>query len=111
MDKKSFNVTDSSANRIKELLEDEADENTFFRIEVLGGGCSGFQYNFDFDTKEREDDIVFEHLGVKVVIDEQSLEFVSDSTLDYVVTLGSASFSITNPNATANCGCGNSFAV
>jgi len=107
-----FNITQSAAKRIAHLIEDEDDKNCHLRISVLGGGCSGFQYNYDFETEEtNEDDNVFSEGGVRVVIDGTSMEFMEKCTLDYVETLGSAAFEIKNPNATANCGCGNSFSV
>ncbi len=111
MNKNNFTITDNAAKRIVKLIEDEDDQNVKLRISVLGGGCSGFQYNFDFDAKVDDSDLLFEKNGVEVVIDETSIEFINGSQLDYVETLGSAAFAITNPNATANCGCGNSFSV
>lgn len=107
----TFTVTDSAAARIAYLITQEENKEVFFRIAVLGGGCSGFQYRMDFDTQRNDDDLTFSHNGVDVVIDQTSLEFIEGSCLDYVETLGSAAFTVTNPNATANCGCGNSFAV
>ena len=106
-----FNITESAAKRIAVLLESEKDKEAHLRISVLGGGCSGFQYNYDFDSKINEDDNAFKKIDIEVVIDTTSLEFIKGSTLDYVETLGGASFEIKNPNSTANCGCGNSFSV
>lgn len=107
-----FAVTDSAAKRVAFLMsQEENPANVFLRIEVQGGGCSGFQYKYDFDTKRADDDFFIEKDGAKVAIDSTSLEFVNGSQLDYVETLGSAAFEIKNPNATANCGCGNSFSV
>lgn len=111
LENKEFFVTDNAAKRINFLLEQEENKSQRLRIEVLGGGCSGFQYNMDFDTKRNEDDLIFENNKAQVIIDETSFDFISGSALDYVETLGSAAFEIKNPNATANCGCGNSFAV
>jgi iron-sulfur cluster insertion protein len=106
-----FEVTQAAYARIAYILEGEP-EGTQFRVSVLGGGCSGFQYHFDFDAATpAEDDKVIEQNGVRVVIDATSLELLAGSTLDYVETLGSAGFEIKNPQATASCGCGNSFAV
>lgn len=105
-----FAVTESAAQRLNELLKKEA-QGALFRISVNGGGCSGFQYNFDFVTETNADDNIFIKNGASVVIDEISLGFVTGSQLDYVETLGQAGFEIKNPLATATCGCGNSFAV
>lgn len=107
----SFYVSDNAAKRIAHLISEEENQNVRLRISVRGGGCSGFQYHFDFDPDLQGDDNIFEKNGVEVVIDSMSLGMVSGSLLDYVETLGSAAFEIKNPNATANCGCGNSFSV
>ena len=107
----NFIISENAASRISQLIQEEENKNVRLRISVLGGGCSGFQYNYDFDDSEEEDDNIFEKSGVEVVIDSMSLEYVKGSMLDYVETLGSAAFEIKNPNATANCGCGNSFSV
>ena len=107
----SFSVTDSAAARITTLMSKEP-QGTKLRISVQGGGCSGFQYKYDFDTNPLGDtDIIIQKNGAIVVIDDLSIGFVANSVLDYVETLGSAEFEIKNPNATAKCGCGNSFAV
>jgi iron-sulfur cluster assembly accessory protein len=107
----SLNVTDAAANRIAAILRTEP-EGIHLRISVQGGGCSGFQYKIDFDSSPiHSTDITIEKNGAKVVIDDLSLGFLSGSTLDYVETLGNSEFAISNPNATAKCGCGNSFAI
>ena len=80
-------------------------------VAVGGGGCSGFQYSFSFDDTVNGDDSTFERDGVRVVIDEISLELVNNAELDYVQDLMGAYFSVSNPNATASCGCGTSFSV
>ncbi len=106
-----INISDSAAQRIAHLLDTEP-EGSVLRVSVLGGGCSGFQYHFDFDaTPPAEDDKIFEKDGAKVVIDDTSLDIMKGSLLDYVETLGSAAFEIKNPQADASCGCGNSFSV
>lgn len=108
-----FSLTPPAAQRVAKLLSEESDPvNTRLRVSVLGGGCSGFQYHYDFDAKPiNEDDILIEQEGAIVVVDSTSLELLKGSVLDYVETLGAAAFEIKNPNATASCGCGNSFAV
>lgn len=106
-----FSVTDAAAKRIATIVQNEP-EGSRFRITVMGGGCSGFQYKMDFDASPiGNTDIVIEKDGATIVIDDLSIDFIKNSTLDYVETLGSSEFVITNPNATAKCGCGNSFAV
>lgn len=110
-DTESFRVTEAAAKRIAAIVSKEP-SGTKLRISVLGGGCSGFQYKLDFDAKPTgATDIAIEKDGATVVIDDLSIGFIKGSTLDYVETLGSSEFEIKNPNATAKCGCGNSFAV
>ena len=102
-----FTVSDSASARIAHLLADEP-SGARLRVAVEGGGCSGFQYRFDFDaTSPATDDALFG----SVVVDATSLPFLSGAVLDYVETLGAASFEIKNPNAKSGCGCGNSFSV
>ncbi len=103
-------LTDSAARRIAFLASREA-QPSMLRVTVLGGGCSGFQYNFDFDTKRNDDDLVIEKNGATVLIDSTSLEFIKGSEIDYVDEMVGASFQVRNPNATSSCGCGSSFAV
>lgn len=107
----NFNITDAAAKRILFLLSEEDTPDQCLRISVQGGGCSGFQYNFLFDSNILAEDIVFDHNGAKVVIDDISLGLLKDSSLDYVEDLSSASFVIKNPNAASSCGCGNSFSI
>lgn len=104
-------ISASASRRIAELLTGEL-PNTAFRIAVLGGGCSGFQYHFALDASEpKEDDLLIEQDGARVVVDETSLGLLAGSQLDYSEELVGAAFSLKNPNATAGCGCGNSFAL
>ncbi len=105
-----FAISDSAAARIAHLLADEP-AGTKLRVSVEGGGCSGFQYHFDFAAGPQADDMVFGTPEAPVLVDTTSLEFVKGAMLDYVATLGAAAFEIKNPNASASCGCGNSFSV
>lgn len=111
MDKEKFVITDNAAKQIAKLLESE-EPAAKFRIEVIGGGCSGFKYKFGFDTENKENDVVFQKNDSKVVIDEVSLNsFMQGSILDFIETLGSSYFEIKNPNSSARCGCGSSFSI
>ena len=104
----SFDVTEDCKNRILELLQSEP-SGSRLRIKVLGGGCSGFQYDYSFDINSDDEDMFF---GEKlVVVDKMSLEFMGNSVLDFIEDLGRAEFVIKNPNTVAKCGCGKSFAV
>lgn len=102
-----FALTDSAAKRVAYLLTKEK-PGAKLRIAVQGGGCSGFQYQFDFDDQRHEDDVLINDI---VLVDRMSLGYMAGSVLDYMESLGAAHFEIRNPNATARCGCGNSFAV
>ena len=104
-------LTEQAARRIAILRDQEQAENTFLRISVSGGGCSGFQYGFTFDDQRHEDDFVFERDGVAVVVDDVSLGLLNGAEIDFVEDLMGASFQISNPNAASSCGCGNSFSI
>ena len=104
-------LTDGAALKIKELLADQGDSpDQALRVAVRGGGCSGFQYSLAFD-KTRDDDHVFEHNGVAVIVDKVSMQFVFGSEVDFVDGLQGAGFAVNNPNVVAACGCGSSFQV
>ena len=81
------------------------------RVSVEGGGCSGFQYRFDLVAASDAEDVVIEKAGARVLIDPVSLQYLAGSQIDFVDDLIGASFKITNPNATASCGCGTSFSI
>jgi iron-sulfur cluster insertion protein len=105
-------MTESAAARINKLKSDEQNPNLRFRITVKGGGCSGFQYEYSLDDGPvAESDLIVARDGAELVIDDISIGVIAGSTLDYVEDLASAGFEIKNPNATAKCGCGNSFSV
>ena len=104
-----FTITEAAAKRIAFLQQSE--KAPFFRVSVDGGGCSGFQYKFDFDKDSSDDDLEFEAFGVRVVVDDMSLGFLAGAQLDYVEELLGSYFKVENPNATASCGCGTSFAI
>jgi iron-sulfur cluster assembly accessory protein len=109
--KAAITLTDGAAAKVRELLagqEDAAEQA--LRVAVRGGGCSGFQYALAFD-KAREDDHVFEHNGVSVIVDKVSMQFVLGSEVDFVDGLEGAGFAVNNPNVVAACGCGSSFQV
>ena len=102
---KKLNFTDQALNQINIITKDQ--DKKFFRITVQGGGCSGFKYNFGFDTKTNDDDVVFG----KVIIDKSSLDIISGSVVDFKKEMIGESFVIENPKATASCGCGLSFSI
>jgi len=107
----SLTVTDRAANRIAKLLAQPDYTGLTMRLAVSGGGCSGFAYGFSFDDEVRDDDIVIEKGGIKVLVDEVSLDYLRGSEIDYTDEMISATFTVRNPNAASSCGCGNSFSV
>ena len=104
-------LTESAAQRIALLAEQEGDPGLMMRVSVSGGGCSGFQYGFSFDDTVNADDVVCERHGVRVVIDEVSLELLAGAEIDFVEDLIGSSFRINNPLAPSSCGCGSSFSI
>lgn len=107
----TIGVTPSAAERVQVLIQMEGKPNMMLRVGVAGGGCSGFQYGISLDDRTNEDDVVFEQHGVKVVVDQTSLDLLGGSVVDYVEDMIGASFQIKNPNASSTCGCGSSFSV
>ena len=103
-------VSESAAQQIKRLLDQEGKLETHaLRMKVVGGGCSGLQYQLAFDDQVRENDAEVEVNGVRLVVDEKSALYLVGTTLDYVDTLMESGFKIQNPNAKSTCGCGQSF--
>ena len=107
----SVNLTESAARRVAVLRAQENVPGAFLRLAVSGGGCSGFQYGFSFDDARQDDDRVFDHDGIQLVIDAVSLELVKGAEIDFVEDMMGAAFQVKNPNAQSSCGCGNSFSI
>jgi iron-sulfur cluster assembly protein len=105
-------ITDKGAEKVHEFLTSQQADVSLagLRVGVRGGGCSGFQYQLAFD-EQREGDVVFQSHGLKLLVDGESLQFVSGSTIDYEESLQGAGFKVNNPNVVAACGCGSSFRV
>ncbi len=103
-------LSESAAAQINKIMAKQGFDK-YLRVAVDGGGCSGFQYKFDFADAPNSDDIVIELNGAKVVVDDISLEFLDGSEIDYTNELIGSAFKIHNPNATAGCGCGTSFSI
>lgn len=104
-------LTDAAAQKVRDLIESEQNPELKLRVYVTGGGCSGFQYGFDFDESIQDDDSVVENSGIKMVVDSMSYQYLVGSTVDYQEGLKGAEFLVKNPNATTTCGCGSSFTV
>jgi iron-sulfur cluster assembly accessory protein len=107
---KNIKASGSAATRIKEIMEGEPD-GTMFRMSVSGGGCSGFQYNFELVQDKNDDDLAIEKNGIIVLVDSISQMYLEGSELDFSDDLIGAAFKVNNPNATASCGCGTSFSL
>ncbi len=101
-------ISESAARRIQKVAKSA---DAFLRVGVSGGGCSGFQYNFELSTERQDDDHEFERDGAKVVIDDTSLDLLAGAELDFIEDLSGAQFQMRNPNASSSCGCGMSFSV
>lgn len=104
-------LTDSAAARLLALREKEANDKLMLRVTVLGGGCSGFQYQLDVTDTVNEDDVTFEKNGAVLVTDDVSLPFINGAEIDFVSDMMKSAFKIRNPNAAAGCGCGKSFST
>ncbi len=103
-------VSDRAARRIAAILSKEP-AGSMLRVAVNGGGCSGFQYDFEITAERAGDDLAIEKNGVTVLIDSVSLDFLKGSEIDFADEIIGAAFRINNPNATSSCGCGTSFSV
>jgi len=103
--------TDSAADKVKALIDEEGNPALKLRVFVTGGGCSGFQYGFTFDEEVGEDDTTMEKNGVTLLIDPMSYQYLIGAAIDYQESIEGAQFVIKNPNATSTCGCGSSFSA
>ena len=109
-----IDITEGAVEKIQSLIAAENDPNIMgFRVSIKGGGCSGFQYVFDFvlDGEEEEGDTVFEQHGLQVYVDPLSFQYVAGATIELVSSIAGEYITVKNPNATAQCGCGNSFSA
>jgi iron-sulfur cluster insertion protein len=104
-------LTDSSVDKIKDLLAEENNPSLKLRVFVQGGGCSGMQYGFTFDEEQNEDDFTIEKHGVMLLVDSMSMQYLNNAIVDYKDDIMGSSFTIKNPNAETSCGCGSSFSV
>ena len=107
----ALSLSESAAKRIFVLAEQEEKPGAMLRLTVSGGGCSGYQYHFDFAFEAGPDDHVFESEGAKLVTDNESLVYLQGAQVDYIDNLTGAYFTVNNPNAKSSCGCRVSFAA
>ncbi|MBP3949890.1 HesB/IscA family protein [Bacillus suaedae] len=102
-------LTESAVSHIKSMMEAEGEEGLMLRVGVKGGGCSGLSYGMGFDNERNEDDTKLDIDGLEILIDEESAPIVKGVVIDYKQNMMGGGFTIDNPNAIANCGCGSSF--
>lgn len=107
----SFTATPEAIAQIKKICAQKSDQDVKFRIMVLGGGCSGFKYQFEFDPIQNPWDLVFTQDDATILIDDLSIQFLKDAELHFEKDLSGARFLVQNPNAASGCGCGVSFAM
>lgn len=108
---KDFIVTSKAAEKLKEVLKENSKEGSGLRVEIVPGGCSGFQYGLELDNNTTDLDLVVEEKGVKIIITKENMNFLKGAKLDYVDSLQGGGFKISNPNikSGSGCGCGQSF--
>ncbi|ARC54178.1 iron-sulfur cluster insertion protein ErpA [Candidatus Riesia pediculicola] len=102
-------ITKSAAKEIKSHIKYSNKSKSFFRIYIVGGGCSGLKYKFIIGKKKDKDDIVLKKKGIKLVIDPISFQYLSGSIIDFSETIENSQFIVNNPNASVTCNCGSSF--
>ena len=106
---KDFIITNKAAEKLIEVLKENNKEGSGLRVEIIPGGCSGFQYGLELDDNSTDIDSVIEEKGVKIIISKENIQFLKGAKLDYVDSLQGGGFKISNPNANSSCGCGQSF--
>ncbi|GGD33220.1 iron-sulfur cluster insertion protein ErpA [Pseudoxanthomonas indica] len=106
-----LNFSHHAAAKVRELIQEEGNDSLALRVYIQGGGCSGFQYGFEFDENRAEDDLAVDTDGVTLLVDPLSLQYLMGAEVDYSESLQGAQFVIRNPNAKTTCGCGSSFSV
>jgi len=106
-----LNFTGAAAAKVRELIREEGNESLALRVYIQGGGCSGFQYGFEFDENRADDDVAVRTDEVTLLVDPLSLQYLMGSEVDYTESLQGAQFVIRNPNAKTTCGCGSSFSM
>lgn len=106
-----INLSKAAASEVKRLMTKQKQPNSLFRLSVQPGGCAGIYYTLDIDQTIKSQDQVYESQGVKIVVEENILEYINGLTLDYTEDLMGGGFRFHNPNASSSCGCGNSFSA
>jgi len=104
-------LSNSAANKIRELVLEEQNPDLKLRVYIIGGGCSGFQYGFAFEEESEEGDFIIDNDGVEMMVDPMSYPYLMGSVVNYKEDLQGSRFVIENPNAKTTCGCGSSFSI
>ncbi|UCZ55383.1 iron-sulfur cluster assembly accessory protein [Bacillus shivajii] len=102
-------ISEAAATQIKKMMEDEGQKDAYLRVGVQGGGCTGLSYAMGFDSEVNDEDQTLEIQGLKVVVDGESAPALKGVEIDYKQNMMGGGFTLDNPNAIANCGCGASF--
>lgn len=108
-DENPISLTAAAVEAVKHAIKEEGEAGDSLRVSVVGGGCSGYQYNLDFEKSPREDDICMDFGGVSIIIDPISAGYLRGTVVDFVSGLNGSGFKFNNPNAKRTCGCGSSF--
>jgi iron-sulfur cluster insertion protein len=106
-----ISLTDNAAIKVKTLIDEEGKPDLKLRVFVTGGGCSGFQYGFSFESAVSEEDTVVENKGATLLVDPLSYQYLVGARVDYIENLEGARFVVKNPMASTTCGCGSSFSI
>ncbi|MBE9226007.1 iron-sulfur cluster assembly accessory protein [Phormidium sp. LEGE 05292] len=106
-----INLSKAAASEVKRLMAKQKQPNSLFRLGVQPGGCAGIYYTVEIERAIASQDQVYECYGIKIVVEEKTLEYINGLTLDYTEDLMGGGFRFHNPNASSSCGCGNSFSV
>ena len=108
-DEQPIFLTPEAVKAVRNAIKEEGQDGDSLRISVIGGGCSGFQYNLDFDQEGRLGDVMMDYEGISVFIDPVSAGYIKGTVIDFISGLQGTGFKFNNPNATRTCGCGSSF--
>ena len=105
----SINISEDALNKIMEVIKDEENPDLKLRLYISGGGCSGLQYGFAFETKIEDDDYILKKSNVTFLVDNVSFQYLDGASIDYISDLKGSQFVVKNPNAKSTCSCGSSF--
>ena len=107
----TLGITEQAIARVSDLVAQKGTPDLYLRVFVKGGGCSGFQYGFEFESNRDPDDLVIEKGAINLLVDPLSLQYLAGAQIDYLEDLQGTRFVVSNPNASTTCGCGSSFSL